>query len=154
MTEKELSQLYWLNRETEQLQKALKEAEHCDGYHSPTITGMPRGGTAKGVADYAAELADLKVVINLNLHKIQKERMRLERYIGNIEDSEIRLIMRLRHINGMTWYDIAYEIGYTGNDAESTPRKKYKRFLNKTKASGISDRYCERNEIQRVENAY
>lgn len=125
MTEQELSQLYWLNRETERLQKDLKELEQMTSYRASILTGMPKSSCKKEVADYIAEIADLKEIISLNLQKLQRERARLERYIGGVEDAEIRLIMRLRHINGMTWEDIGAEI----NLDRRTVSRKYNAFL-------------------------
>ena len=110
MTEKELSGLYYLNRETERLQDELDELEYSNGVKSIVLSHAPKSKRRYGVEDMAAERADLKAIIQLNLLKIQRERTRLERYIGNIEDPETRLIFRLRHINGMTWESIGYEV--------------------------------------------
>ena len=110
MTEKELSGLFYLNRETEWLQKDLEKLEHSIGAKSPVLSHSPKGKGQRGISDLAVEIADLKAVIQLNLIRIQRERARLERYINSIDDPEIRLIFRLRHINGMTWREIGEEV--------------------------------------------
>jgi len=132
MTEKELSQLYWLNRETEKLQEDLKKLK-SNGlyglYKSPMITDMPKGAAQEDkIATYVSERLDLPGIIATNLAKIFHERNRLERYIDNIEDAEMRLIMRLRHINGLTWESIGNELGYTKQGVN----KKYKSYFRKS----------------------
>ena len=112
MTEKELSGLYWLNMETKKLQEELDELEYSISVKSVVLSHSPKAKNKRrfGVEDLAAEIADLKAIIQLNLQKIQIERARLERYIGGIEDAEMRLIFRFRHINGMSWREIGSEL--------------------------------------------
>lgn len=143
MTESELKQLYYLNRETERLQKDLRQLEmelECyDGYKGNQLSHAPKG---KGfdMYDKLSEMLDDKRIlidtIRLNLTRIQRERAKIEKYIGGIEDAEIRLIFRLRHINGMTWEDIAAEsmvLDDNGNILKSVNRttvmRKYKKYL-------------------------
>ena len=125
MTEKELSQLYFLNREVERLQRDIDDKESSIGYKSPKLTDMPKGGMRKDYTDQVAEVADLKTIQAANLRRIQRERARLEGYIGSIEDAEIRLIVRLRHVNGMTWEGIGDEISMD----RRTVSRKYYRYL-------------------------
>ena len=125
MTEKELSGLYFLNRETERLQKDLEELEYSVGVKSVVLSHSPKGKRRFDISDLAVEIADLKAIIQLNLLKIQRERARLERYIGGIDDPEVRLIFRLRHINGMTWEGIGYEI----HMHHTTVLRKHKAYL-------------------------
>ncbi|MDP4152614.1 MAG: hypothetical protein Q8865_04110 [Bacillota bacterium] len=125
MTKTELSQLYYLNREVEQQQNRLKELQTAANKCTTMITGMPRGN-GKDRDLLLAEIADLQNIVELNLLKIQIERGRLERYINGINDSRLRLIMRLRYINGMKWYQIAMEIG--GGNTEDSIKKAVYRF--------------------------
>ena len=125
MSEKDLSKLYFLNRETEMLQKEREEIEQSIGTKSVVLSHAPKSKVRYGAEDLAVELADLNAIIQLNLLKIQRERARIERYIGNIEDPETRLIFRLRHINGMTWREIGDEIYMSYN----TARRKHKKYL-------------------------
>ena len=50
----------------------------------------------------------------------------LEEYISGIPDSHLRLIIRLRVIDGKTWRQVANEIG--GNNTEDGVRMTFKRF--------------------------
>lgn len=130
MTKQELSQLYHLNREIEHMQKRLKELETIATSSTSRITGMPHGsGVSDKVGDYAAEIADLKELLDLNLKKCFYELNRLNRYIESIENSEIRMILSFRYINGLCWEQVAANISpYASGDSV---RKAHDRFLKK-----------------------
>lgn len=120
MTKKELSQLYYLNREIEEL------ATSC----TAQITGMPKvSWNSDKIAKYAAEIADLKALLDLNLKKCFYEFNRLNRYIETVDDSQMRMILALRYVNGLSWRQIAFSIG--GGNTEDGVRKAHDRFLAK-----------------------
>ena len=128
MTKKELSQLYYLNREIEQLQARLTELESLATSCTANITGMPRAnGISDKIGKYAAEIADLKSLLDLNLKKCFYELNRLNRYIQSVDDSEIRMILSLRYVNGLCWEQVAASISvYASGDSV---RKAHDRFL-------------------------
>jgi hypothetical protein len=131
MTKKELSQLYWLNKEIEMQQKRIAELENLATSCTATITGMPRSPLVTDrLSNYIAEIVDLRNLLELNLKKCFYELNRLNRYINTIEDSQIRQIMTLRYINGLTWQQIAFRIG---EHDEQYPRRKHNAFLRKCK---------------------
>lgn len=130
MNKKELSQLYYLNREIEEQQRRLEELETLATSCTSHITGMPHGtGWADKIGLYAAEIADLKGLLDLNLKKCFYELNRINRFIAGVEDSEMRLILSLRHINGLPWDQVAASISYSLS-GESV-RKSHDRFLSK-----------------------
>ena len=127
MHRKELSQLYYLNREIEEQQRRLQELEALATSCTIWITGMPKNkGITDKLADYVAEIADLRSLIDLNIKKCFFELNRLNRYINGIEDSQMRLILSLRYINGLSWQQIAFSIGEYD---EQYPRRKHNAFL-------------------------
>ena len=108
MTLKELSQLYYLNREIEMDKKRLLELEAQAVSCSPNLTGMPRSpGISDKVGRYASEIADLKGIIEAKLQQCIYERNRLERYINSIDDSFLRQIFTYRFVNGLPWEQVA-----------------------------------------------
>ena len=118
MTIKELSQLYYLNKEILQQRKRLSELEALSTNITPQISGMPHApGISDKVAQCAEEIADLKALISLNIQKYWYERNRLERYIAGIEDSLTRQVFTLRFVDGLTWVQVAHRIG--GNTVSS-----------------------------------
>lgn len=127
MNKKELSQLYYLNREIEEQQRRLQELESLATSCTSFITGMPKAqGVVDRLASYVAEIADLKSLLELNLQKCFYELNRLNRFINTVEDSQMRMILSLRYINGLTWQQIAFSIGEYD---EQYPRRKHNAFL-------------------------
>ena len=51
----------------------------------------------------------------------------INRYVENIDDSLIRQIIILRHVNGLTWEQVAASIG--GNNTADSVRMMHDRFL-------------------------
>lgn len=131
MTLKELSQLYYLNREIEMDKKRLQELEVLAVSISPNLTGMPRSpGVSDKVGRYAAEIADLKGIIEAKHQQCLYERSRLERYIAGIDDSLIRQIFTYRFVNGLPWLQVAACIG--GNNTADSVRMMCNRYIKAT----------------------
>ena len=128
MTKKELSQLYYLRKEIKEQQRRLSELEALATSCTAKITGLPNGnGISDKIANYATEIADLKSLLDLNLKKCFYELNRLDRFISSVKDSEMRIILTLRYSQGLSWQQIAQNMGVLGDG--STERKKHNRFL-------------------------
>ena len=130
MTLKELSQLYYLNREIKADQKRLEELNGMIGAPStPPISDMPRAphGVDSKVERLAAEIVDLQAIIAARQIQCIHERARLERWINDIPDSLTRLIFTYRFVDCLSWAKVAEAVG-GGNTAEGT-RKRVHRYL-------------------------
>lgn len=127
MTSKELSQLYWLNREIEREQERLAELEAAATSTTAAVSGLPPTGVTADKTALAVEIACLRQIIAAKLQLAIAERNRLEAYIGSIEDSLVRQIMIARHINGLSWRQVAFAIG--GGNTENGVRQTYHRYL-------------------------
>ena len=107
MTKQELSQCYWLTRKIEQLKKELQEMEGNE-FKSINLTDMPSGGgISNHVAKIATQRAELYRMISIKIEECMIVRSRIERYIDTIEDDKVQEIIRLRHVNGLKWGEIA-----------------------------------------------
>ena len=136
MTKKELSQLYYLRKEIKEQQKRLSELEALATNCTAKITGLPNGnGVSDKIANYATEIADLKSLLDLNLKKCFYELNRLDRFISSVNDSEMRIILTLRYSQGLSWQQIAQNMGVLGDG--STERKKHNRFLKLSRNSRV-----------------
>lgn len=113
MTLKELSQLYYLNREIERDQERLEQLRaRVSAPGSPNYAGMPKSPSFENRLErYIAEIVDLEAIIQAKITQCLHERNRLERYIAEIPDSLTRQIFQLRFINGLTWVQIAFSVG-------------------------------------------
>lgn len=129
MTLKELSQLYYLNREIEQDQQRLEELRaRASAPGSSNYDGMPKSPSFENRLDrYIAEIVDLEAIIRAKITQCLHERARLERYISEIPDSLTRQIFQLRFINGLTWVQIAFTVG--GGNTEEGVRKRVYRHI-------------------------
>lgn len=127
MTKRELSQLYYLNREIEQETKRLLEFKD----EKAKITGLPY---IDKMADTSlnAQIKDCETIIQAKRMATIAEYNRLVRYIAGIDDSLIRQILTLRYINGFNWVQVSIHIG-GGNTADGV-RKIHDRFLQNQKA--------------------
>lgn len=136
MTKKELSQLYYLKKEIKEQQRRLKELEVLATNCTAKVTGLPNGnGVSDKIASYATEIADLKSLLDLNLKKCFYELNRLDRFISSVNDSEMRIILTLRYSQGLSWQQIAQNMGVLGDG--STERKKHNRFLKLSRNSRL-----------------
>lgn len=133
MTLKELSQLYYLNREIEMDQERLEELRaKASAPGSPNYDGMPKSPSYENRLErYIAEIVDLENIINLKIQQCLIERKRLERYISEIPDSLTRQIFTLRFINGLSWLQVAYNIG--GNNTEQSVKMICYRYIKNSK---------------------
>lgn len=99
MTKKKLSQLYYLKKEIRQQQKRLQELETTATSCTSKITGIPHGmGINDKISKYAAQIADLKGLLDLNL----KRCFCINRFIESVEDSEMRIILTLRYTQNLS----------------------------------------------------
>lgn len=137
MTLKELSQLYYLNREIEKDWERLEVLRlRASGPSGPNLTGMPSGGNFDNRLErYIAEIVDLEAIISAKITQCLHERNRLERYIADIPDSYLRQIFTLRFVNGLSWVQLAFSIG--GDCTADGARMACNRYIAKTNEEKI-----------------
>ena len=101
MTEKELSQIHYINIEIRKITEELARLNNKSIIKGQEITGMPFvSGTSDKVADIATEKAELEMLLETNIKK-------------------------LRAINDMGWREIGELVGME----RTTVSKKYRNFL-------------------------
>ena len=114
MTLKELSQLYYLQREIAMDERRLEELEAKLQPGGMNLSEIPHGtSVANKVSLYAAEIVDLRDIIADKQKRCIFEKIRLERYISEISDSLMRQIFTYRFVNGLSWEQVADKIGST-----------------------------------------
>lgn len=126
MTKKQLEQMFYIVTEIKMWQERLNKISLVK---SPKITDMPKGTSKADIADIVISKEECKENINKFLIKAQKQRILIDNFIENIEDSFIRQIIYLRNACLMEWEEVARSIG-GGNSGEAI-RNKYNRFLKK-----------------------
>ena len=130
MTQKQLSQLYRLNREIEQDKRRLAELESAATSPGSQITGLPH---ASGISDKTGNYA---ILIGGLVDEIKKKNDRtlilykeLTEYINGLDDSFIRQLLMLRCVDGFTWEQCAAHMG-CGNTWKNLSNIYY-RFVDK-----------------------
>lgn len=130
LTVREMSQLYYLNREIDQLKRQLEELECLAEGATQVITGMPHGGgTSDKVGRYAVRIADLRSMIDNRKARCWDELRRLNAYIDSVEDSLTRQVLTLRYVNGLGWQQVADSVG--GGNTEYSVKHICYRYLAK-----------------------
>lgn len=139
MTIKELSQLYYLNREIERDRERLSILRSkASSMGASGFDGLPKSGCLGGRLEQCiAEIVDLEVIIQAKITQCLHERNRLERYISDIPDSITRQVFQLRFVTGLPWAQIALSIG--GGNTEEGVRKRVYRYL---KQKNFEDSQC------------
>ena len=126
---KRLNKLYWLKKEIEQLEMQIKELTILSAM---AMSGMPRSNSVSSpVEKFYDRLEKLRTKLQTKLNEYITEKERIEEYIENIADPEIRVIARLRFIDNQDFQTIGNEM-----------------FMDRTTAYKKLKKYFERNEIQ------
>lgn len=129
MTLKELSQLYYLNKEIERDKRRLEELKSLQIKVTATYSEIPSYTRIiyDTMAEKVTDIVDLEEMLRLNLQKRYYEEKRIMRYIDGIDDSFVRLIFKLRFIDCKNWWQVAYELG--GNNTNESVKKICYRYL-------------------------
>ena len=129
MTRKELSRLYVLSRDIEQIQKLIEEKEAQIEKLTAQLTGMPRPSSRISYA--IEELIDMTNMLVVKKREAEIVRSMGERFIYSIDDPLIRVILSMRYLDNLSWNNIAMKIG--GNNTADSVRKLEARFWGKQK---------------------
>ena len=126
MTSKQLDQVFNLTREKRELEKMLLEIPDITAVRYDSI-GVSNSGISSPVQKIAEQREKIRELISMKLAEISVAEREIFEYIFSINDSQIRRIMRLRHIELKSWLQVANTIG--GNNTADSVRKMHDRFL-------------------------
>ena len=126
---KQLSQIYWLNKEQKMWQRELDRINNQSLAKGQDFTKViPHGSSTEGKPEQVTvTLEELKRLIDEQTQKIEAEKQKMMQYILTLEDSQLRQIILYRCVCLFPWKVVATEIG-GGNTADSV-RKRFERFL-------------------------
>lgn len=112
MTIEKLNEVHFINKEIEKLERELYHLRNKNFYKGNRLTGMPKNKTQIDLfAEYADRICRLEAMIEYSYDQLTKRREEAENFINSIEDSEMRLIIRMRTFDNMKWEDIGRELG-------------------------------------------
>lgn len=135
VTMEDLKQYLFLRKEILELENELIKTYKQAGKESDSVTGslaeFPYTKTSyKLIGDDRCtriKVKQLSEQIKKRYDALVSYRIRIETFMENTRNSEIRLIIHLKYIKGMTWLEISKEV-YNSLE-ESTSRKKLERFF-------------------------
>ena len=128
-----MNNLYFIKKEIKEIENELKELNNLG---SSTMNDMPKGNKVGNPTETLVIRRDSIIKkLNKKIAIYIKEYERTINFINSIDDSEIRLIARLRFLSCKDWQYIAAEISPDDKYIHwTTPRKKLVRYLeNKNK---------------------
>jgi len=137
---KDLQQYRHLKSEIEELKKRIENIE-CFRYGDIVADSVVGSSTTFPYTQHTIVITGEDTSYDLQVKKLQAElnkRLRgliyterkISSFLESIKDSEIRRMINLRYVEGLTWQQIANRIGESD---EQYPRKKVKRFMEKQK---------------------
>ena len=126
MTSKQLDQVFNLTREKRELEKMLLEIPDITAVRYDSI-GVSNSGISSPVQKIAEQREKIRELISMKLAEISVAEREIFEYIFSINDSQIRRIMRLRHIELKSWLQVANTIG--GNNTADSVRMMHDRYL-------------------------
>ena len=118
MTKERLDKLSDLKKEVVFLTSRIRKIENFLTGRTSHIDGMPWvGGKGDMSGDLIPKLSDYKdELLKLRVRALD-ECVVLQQFIAGIEDSYIRQLFILRHIDGLTWQQISIQIGGISADS-------------------------------------
>ena len=121
MTEKELSQYYFLTIEIKDIEERI--AKFGNGVGSKEFDNEISGtGKRESIQEKYMELKSLYIEKRIGA---LEEYIKIEKYISDVEDPEIRLIMRLRFMDLKDWDEIGAKLNYD----RTSVSKKVRRYI-------------------------
>ncbi len=133
MTLKELSQLYWLEKEIREYESQLAELRRrAYDVKSQNIDGMPHGKSQRDIlTERVGDIDELEKLIEAKKHQCVLQRLKLEGYIGTISDSQTRLIFTYRFVKCLSWFQVSRRLG--GNNTEQSVKMICYRYIKSNK---------------------
>lgn len=137
MDKRELFQIRSIIKEIECLQRQLDRAEYQAETRKTTVAvkGSMRDWpyvehtiklTGVDMEDYIRKVKRLRMKLKHRIDELMATVEEAQEYIAGIPDSDIRLILQCRFINGMTWEQIEAETGIP----ITTAKRKYRWWRN------------------------
>lgn len=122
MSEKELSQYYWLKMEIKSLEEKIDEF----GYGVGAIKVKDNVGQSNPALSSIQEKRALLLdqLIEARLSALENY-LKIESYIESVKEAEIRQIMRFRFLDLKNWNEIAEELHYD----RTTVAKKVRAYI-------------------------
>jgi len=128
MTKEELSEIYALNQEIKMWRKELDRIKNKSLIGCPNMNSVSfSGGISDKTGDTAIIITDIEKIIVDLMKDIEAQRKKIITYISSVDNSQVRQILFLRHVDCLGWWKVARIVG--GNNTADSVRMAHDRFL-------------------------
>lgn len=134
MDKEKLKQLRYIRSEIEAIKKQMSDLDYTvvtdkvrgSSSHFPYVQ---RSFTVEGIdyEEYNRKVKRLQGKLNKRIDELMNLAEETNEFIKEIDDSLVRQIISLRYVSGLTWEQVAENIG--GNNTADSVRKVAERFL-------------------------
>ena len=126
MTKRDIEQIKWCKKEIEMLEKQIDELRQQSFLGNSIGDGMPHArSTTSKVESTSIKIYELTVKLNERKSALIKLVTEAINFIYSIEDSLLRMIIKYRCIDGLSWQEISDILGIE----RTTISKKYDAFF-------------------------
>ena len=112
MTRQDLEKHLKLRRQLMECRDILQNLKRSVGPGTQALTGMPHApGVKDKVGDLATEIAYMERRVAALQAKVDDQAVEVRNFIAGVQDDQMKIILSLRYIRGLTWIEVALVLG-------------------------------------------
>ena len=128
MTRQDLEKHLKMRRQLMECRDILQNLKRSVGPGTQALTGMPHApGVKDKVGDLATEIAYMERRVAALQAKVDDQAVEVRNFIAGVQDDQMKIILSLRYIRGLTWIEVALVLG--GRNTGSGVRSAAWRFF-------------------------
>lgn len=128
MTRQDLEKHLKMRRQLMECRDILQNLKRSVGPGTQALTGMPHApGVKDKVGDLATEIAYMERRVAALQAKVDDQAVEVRNFIAGVQDDQMKIILSLRYIRGLTWIEVALVLG--GRNTGSGVRSAVWRFF-------------------------
>ena len=137
MTIKELYSLYYIEQEIKEYELKILELKEMATNITANYTGMAGGGAVSDkVGNATAAIVQYTQMLEEAIQRDIEQTIKINAFILEIEDVQLRQIMYLRFVKKLSWQCVANRIG--GGNTASGVRMRCKRYIDDYNKKGCA----------------
>lgn len=115
MTTKEwLSQAFTLNNRIRSIEEQIEAIRTAAEKATPSLTGLPKATTTRSSMEIqAVRIADMEIGLRRDYYRLTALKAEIYRAINQVDDPQARLVLELRYLLFLRWYEIANRMNYS-----------------------------------------
>ena len=128
MTRQDLEKHLKMRRQLMECRDILQNLKRSVGPGTQALTGMPHApGVKDKVGDLATEITYMERRVAALQAKVDDQAVEVRNFIAGVQDDQMKIILSLRYIRGLTWIEVALVLG--GRNTGSGVRPAVWRFF-------------------------